>query len=61
MRKSLTLLYCRHSVMKSLNVPRYNSTRIQNNRESKVSSGQIDRLGASSVKCAETRIGARKK
>jgi len=35
--------------MKSLNVPRYNNTRIQNNRESKVSSGQIDRLGASSV------------
>jgi len=35
--------------MKSLNVPRYNNTRIQNNRQSKVSSGQIDRLGASSV------------
>jgi hypothetical protein len=36
--------------MKSQNVPRWNNTRIQKNRESKVSSGQIDRLGTSSVK-----------
>jgi len=50
MRKSLIPPYCRHSIMKSLNVPRFNNTRIQNNRQSKVSSGQIDRLGASSVK-----------
>jgi hypothetical protein len=39
--------------MKSLNVPRQNNTRIQNNRESKVSSGQIDRLGTCSVKHGE--------
>jgi len=50
MRKRLTPPYCRHSIMKSLNVPRYNNTRIENKRESKVSSGQIDSLGASSVK-----------
>ena len=50
MPKSLTPPYCRHSKMKSLNVPRQNNTRIQKNRESKVRSGQIDRLGTSSVK-----------
>jgi len=49
MRKRLTPPYCRHSIMKSRNVPLENNTRIQNNRESKVNSGQIDRLGASSV------------
>jgi len=41
--------------MKSLNVPRENNTRIQNNRESKAKSGQIDRLGASSVKAYQSR------
>ena len=43
--------------MESLNVPRENNTRIQNNRESKVSSGQIDHLGASSVNAVRDSSG----
>ena len=57
MRKNLTAPYCRHYIMKSQNVPRQNNTRIQRNRESKVGSGQIDRLGASSVNMIRNKKG----